>query len=185
MSRSAFPSLHRSGRWHAIRRSAAFVASFAVATTFLAPTSVPTASAAAGPVGSGFSVTPGDLSFILKQIKIAERHSFTLSAANPCGTLVNQPGDGIPDAQQIPDRITSFGLRSVDGSCNNLFPGRENFATADQPFPRLTNPRFRDAEPITPDLPVGAPGPNAILLSNLPSIETATDFSRFGSGLYG
>ena len=31
--------------------------------------------AAAAPVGNGFTVTAGDLSFILKQIKIAERHS--------------------------------------------------------------------------------------------------------------
>jgi Ca2+-binding RTX toxin-like protein len=163
MSRSAPVSLRRPRRLYAKtkRRSAAVVASFAVVTTFFAPASVPAASAAVGPVGSGFSVTPGDLSFILKQIKIAERHSFTLSAGNPCGTLVNQPGDGIPDAQQVPDRLTSFGLRTVDGSCNNLFPGRENFAGADQPFPRLTNPRFRDAEPITAELPVGAPGPTS------------------------
>src|SRR6187549_3776760 len=33
------------------------------------------ATAAVGPVGSGFTVTPSDLAFILKQIKIAERHS--------------------------------------------------------------------------------------------------------------
>ena len=39
---------------------------------------------------------------------------------------------------QIPDRLTSYGLRTVDGSCNNLFPAREKFAAADQPFPRLT-----------------------------------------------
>ena len=31
-----------------------------------------------GPVGAGFTVTAGDLSFILKQIKIAERHTSTL-----------------------------------------------------------------------------------------------------------
>ena len=33
------------------------------------------AKAAAGPVGNGFTVTPADLAFILKQIKIAEHHS--------------------------------------------------------------------------------------------------------------
>ena len=47
--------------------------------------------------------------------------------------------DGIPDNLQIPDRLTSYGLRTVDGSCNNLFPGREKFAAADVPFPRLTS----------------------------------------------
>ena len=84
-----------------------------------------------------------------------------MTPANPCGTLVAQPGDGIPDAVQIPDRITPYGLRTVDGSCNNLFPGRDKFAAADQPFPRLTDPKFRDAEPITNAFPVGPPGPTS------------------------
>src|SRR4051812_35361574 len=48
------------------------------------------ARAAVTPPGQGFTVTPGDLAFILKQIKIAERHSLTQTASNPCGTLVNQ-----------------------------------------------------------------------------------------------
>ncbi len=98
------------------------------------------AQAATAPVGNGFTVTAGDLSFILKQIKIAEHHAATLTPADPCGTLVG------PGKWQIPDRLTAYGLRTVDGSCNNLFPGRENFAAADQPFPRLTNPVFKAAE---------------------------------------
>ncbi|MEA2623463.1 MAG: hypothetical protein QOH61_2373, partial [Chloroflexota bacterium] len=98
------------------------------------------ASAASAPVGSGFTVTAGDLSFILKQIKIAERHSATLSPGNPCGTLVGS------DVDQVPDRLTAYGLRTVDGSCNNLFPNREKFAAADVPFPRLTAPTFQSAE---------------------------------------
>ncbi len=97
-------------------------------------------------MGQGFTVTASDLAYILKQIKISEEHAATLTPGNPCGTLVAQPGDGIPDSLQVPDRLTSYGLRTVDGSCNNLFPNRENFAAADQPFPRLTNPDFRDAD---------------------------------------
>jgi Ca2+-binding RTX toxin-like protein len=139
--------------------------------------SIQQAAAAPAPVGNGFVVTPGDLSFILKQIKIAERHSTTQTASDPCGTLLAQPGDGIPDSEQVPDVITSYGLRTVDGSCNNLkaatgvqAPGQPNgqfagnpnpsfFGAANQVFPRLTTPSFRDADPITPDFPVGAPGP--------------------------
>ena len=101
------------------------------------------ATAAVAPVGQGFTVTPSDLAFILKQIKIAEHHAATLTPANPCGTLV---GSG-PD--QIPDALTSYGLRTVDGSCNNLIPGREKFGAADQPFPRFTNPVFKAAEDHT------------------------------------
>jgi hypothetical protein len=86
----------------------------------LTVSTVPLAHAAAAPTGSGFTVTSGDLAFILKQIKISERHATTLTASNPCGTLVAQPGDGIPDSEQIPDYLTTYGLRTVDGSCNNL-----------------------------------------------------------------
>ena len=92
--------------------------------------------------GQGFTVTPSDLAFILKQIKISEHHAATLTPDNPCGTLVG------PGPNQIPDRLSPYGLRTVDGSCNNLFPGRETFAAADRPFPRLTTPTFRNAEAV-------------------------------------
>ncbi len=111
------------------------------------------------PTGQGLTITTGDLRYILKQIKISEEHAATLSAAHPCDTLVNTPGDGIPDALQVPDRLTSYGLRTVDGSCNDLFPNREKFGSADQPFPRLTPSRFRDAENVPPGF--GPPGPTS------------------------
>src|SRR4051794_18532892 len=141
--------------WRAIHRTAALsamlfliaeVASVAVST--VRPGS---AEAAPAPPGQGFTVTSGDLKFILKQIKIAEHHAMSQTRTNVCGTLV---GSG-PD--QIPDRLTSYGLRTVDGSCNNLIPGREKFATADQPFPRLTKPTFKDAEGV----PAGFLGPGS------------------------
>jgi len=134
------------------------------------------------PVGQGFTVLPSDLAFILKQIKIAEHHAATYSPEHPCDTLVG------PGPDQIPDYLTSYGLRTVDGSCNNLVPGRENFAAADQPFPRLTTPIFADAEPITPSFPVGPPGPTSYkqttgsvidsqprLISNLVVDQTSTN----------
>src|SRR3954454_22139700 len=109
-----------------------------------------------GPVGNGVTVTAGDLNFILKQIKIAEMHATTLTPAKPCATLVAQPGDGIDDAYQIPDYLTSYGLRTVDGSCNNLKDGTTaKYAAADQVFPRLTAPSFRNADPVDPNFPVG------------------------------
>src|SRR3982751_397722 len=146
-------------------------------------------------VGNGFTVTPGDLSFILKQIKIAEHHAATATPANPCGTLVG------PGPDQIPDALTSYGLRTVDGSCNNLLPGREKFAAADVPFPRLAgSPVFRDAE----GAPAGffGPGSPAIpssryaqkkgvvfdaqprLISNLISDQTATNPAAVDAALH-
>lgn len=176
------PRRHRSRRW------AACVVAFALGIAGATAVTSGSAALAAGPVGSGFTVTASDLAFILKQIKIAESHAATFTPENPCGTLVATSGDGIPDELQIPDRLTAFGLRTVDGSCNNLFPGRERFAAADQVFPRLTDPVFRAADPITAALPVGAPGPTSYaqkrgnvvdaaprLISNLIVDQTSTN----------
>src|SRR4051812_31452801 len=142
-TRSTRDTRHRSW-WRAIHKTAAFTAMLllvaevaVVAVSSLRPSR---AQAAVAPPGQGFTVTPGDLKFILKQIKIAEHHAATQTPTNMCGTQV---GSG---PNQIPDRLTSYGLRTVDGSCNNLIPGREKFATADQPFPRLTQPKFSPAE---------------------------------------
>src|SRR5919202_2822001 len=46
------------------------------------------AQAAPAPPGQGFTVTAGDLHFILKQIQIAEHHSATQTPSNMCATLV-------------------------------------------------------------------------------------------------
>src|SRR3954447_3887359 len=101
------------------------------------------------PAGEGFTLTPGDLKFILRQIKISERHATTATRENPCETLVG------PGTNQIPDRLSSYGLRTVDGSCNNLYQdqGRSFFGSADQPFPRLTQPKFKPAEATPPGFP--------------------------------
>ncbi|MDV8146954.1 peroxidase family protein [Arthrobacter sp. B10-11] len=99
------------------------------------------AHAVTAPVGQGFTVSPADLAFILKQIKIAEAHvANTTSETGPCGALL---GTG-PD--QLPSPLVSLGLRTVDGTCNNLVPGQETFGAADQVFPRLTSATFRPAE---------------------------------------
>ena len=100
------------------------------------------ASGVQAPAGQGFEVTASDLSFILKQIQISERHTRTLTTAEPCSTLV---GTG---PNQIASPLVSKGLRTVDGSCNNLQPGQETFGAADQVFPRISSKSFRDAENV-------------------------------------
>ena len=109
----------------------------------------------AAPVGQGFTVTASDLSYILEQIKIAEAHVVnTTSETGPCGALL---GGGV---DQVPNPALAFGLRTVDGSCNNLQPGQETFGAADQTFPRLTAATFKTAESSNiPGMgPVGPPG---------------------------
>jgi hypothetical protein len=111
----------------------------------------PTAQAAVDPaqVGAGFTVTSADLAYILQQIKIAEHHvANTTSATGLCGALV---GNG---PNQIGTPLLSLGLRTVDGSCNNLIPTQETFGASDQPFPRLTTPNFnRPADSISAGFP--------------------------------
>lgn len=99
------------------------------------------AQAATAPVGQGFTVSAADLAYILRQIKIAEAHvANTTSATGPCGALIG------PGPDQLSSPLLSFGLRTVDGSCNNLQPGQERFGAADQVFPRLGTKAFRPAE---------------------------------------
>jgi len=107
---------------------------------------VPPTQAAVDPaqVGSGFTVTSSDLAYILQQVKIAEHHAAnTTSQTGLCGALV---GAG---PHQIPSPLLSQGLRTVDGTCNNIQSGQELFGAADQAFPRLTTPVFKSAEDAT------------------------------------
>lgn len=73
--------------------------------------------------------TQSDLEFILQQIKIAEAHAAGASLYD----LVGNP-------------LLPYGLRTVDGTYNNLVPGQEQYGSADQVMPRLLEPEFRDAE---------------------------------------
>jgi Ca2+-binding RTX toxin-like protein len=87
------------------------------------------------PVGSGFVIDAEDLRFIYQQILVAQDH-----AAG--GTLLG------PGANQVHDPQLPRGLRTVDGTFNNLVPVPDQhlFGSADRLFPRLTTPLFRDAE---------------------------------------
>lgn len=93
--------------------------------------------------GEDMTIIRSDLEFILKQIKIAEA-----SAA------------GAPLSSLIPKDTLPWGLRTVDGTLNNIVPEREDFGSALRMFPRLTAPVFRPAENVAIDL--DGPGPLAI-----------------------
>lgn len=84
-----------------------------------------------------------DLDFILEQIKISEAHAGGQPLVGPGGL--------------IPAYNISAGLRTVDGSYNNLLPGNEQQGAADQEFPTLLDPDYRGAEEFDPDGPGGMP----------------------------
>jgi len=81
-----------------------------------------------------------DLQFILDQILIADAHTGG-------GDLLALLGSN----------LLPYGLRTVDGSYNNITPGQEQYATADRPMPTRLTQTFRDAEAVTFD--VDGPGP--------------------------
>ena len=104
-------------------------------------------------VGAGFVVEAGDLRFIFHAIEIAQEHAVTRTAANPCGTLLGSGANQVNSFGNANAQLP-LGLRTVDGSCNNLVPGQVDahgvpsqfFGASDQVFPRRTTPVFRPAE---------------------------------------
>jgi Ca2+-binding RTX toxin-like protein len=109
---------------------------------------VPSAASAVTETDPEFRVNKADLEFILKQIKISENH-----AAG--GNLVcEDPADLSGDC--VPDPKLPWGLRTVDGTYNNLQPDQETFGAGAQVFPRLLTPEFKPAGPM-PDM--DGPGP--------------------------
>ena len=80
-----------------------------------------------------------DIDFILKQIKIAERHA---------------AGEELIDI--LPNASLPWGLRTVDGSFNNLIPGQETFGQADLEFPNAVGRDFPEAQSFDAPMPFAA-----------------------------
>jgi hypothetical protein len=101
-----------------------------------------------------------DLEFILKQIKIAEAHS-TGTPLNEIrvdanGNISSDPNDPLA----VPTTLSPYGLRTVNGSYNNLVEGRDQWGAADNPFPRVTTPSYRDEDDDAMPFP-GYVGPDS------------------------
>ncbi|NYT64580.1 heme peroxidase [Alcaligenaceae bacterium] len=81
-----------------------------------------------------------DLEFILKQIKIAEAHA----AGGDLATLVAEAGNAAQaqGAASLQAHLLPYGLRTVDGTYNNLIEGRESWGAAGESFIWLTTPEF-------------------------------------------
>ncbi len=138
----------RTGCSRLVRLAAGVVAMVLFATASPGVPGVGTAAAA--PVGQGFNLNASDLRFIMKQIGIAERHvAGTTSATGLCGGLFGHGPDGIEATadDQIPENgvgvTLPWGLRTVDGTCNNIVKDQAEFGSADRPFPRLVPRSFR------------------------------------------
>ncbi|MDO9417829.1 peroxidase family protein [Pararhizobium sp.] len=125
---------------------------------------------------TAFTLTKADLAFMLFQIKVAEMHAsgvpLTEIRVNADGTLISDrlqynaiTGVYLGDPatpQAIPDPHVPVGLRTVDGSYNNIVAGREYWGAADQVMPRLLDPYYlNDADGDVMGL-----GPGATVTNN-------------------
>ena len=116
---------------------------------------------------SGFKLNLSDLQFVLHQIKVAEANAagipLTSIVLDASGAVVARtdaevggvryyvldttagwipnPALGAP-VLAIPDPHVPVGLRTVDGTNNNIVPGRETWGASDQPMPRLLDPSY-------------------------------------------
>src|SRR5437868_2575850 len=123
-------------RWPFIMVVAMFFSG--VGPAFLPQTTV---NAQTAPVGNGFVVNADDLRFIYAQILVAQDHA--------AGGVLLGVGAGLGTTGNVaPDPQLPSGLRTVDGSYNNLVPSPDQhlFGAADRLFPRLLVPTFRDAD---------------------------------------
>src|SRR5947208_316376 len=118
----------------------ALVMVLAMCLSGVGPAFRPTVHAQGAPVGAGFVLDAGDLRFIFHAIEIAQDHAAGGTLLGPGPNQVNLFGTPNP---QLP-----LGLRTVDGSFNNLVttPDQHLFGASDLVFPRLTTPNFRPAE---------------------------------------
>src|SRR6059058_5210743 len=113
---------------------------------------VRSAHAQTAPIGNGFVINAEDLRFIFHAIEVGQANSAggALLGTGPNQVNLNTPisaacanGAFCPADPQLP-----VGLRTVDGSFNNIvpIPDQHLFGAADLLFPRLTTPLFRTAE---------------------------------------
>lgn len=84
-------------------------------------------------------LTTHDLKFILEQIRIAEAHAAAIADVEGADS-VDQYGDALRELVDNP--LLPYGLRTVDGSLNNLVPGREVWGAAGQAFPQMSQPNW-------------------------------------------
>ncbi|MGK9053684.1 peroxidase family protein [Neorhizobium petrolearium] len=124
-----------------------------------------------------------DLTFILKQIKIAEAHSAGTALTE---IYVDEAGNVVPAGtagavQAISHPLAPYGLRTVNGSFNNLIEGREEWGAADNPFPYVTHPVYRDEDDDAMPFP-GYVGPDATIPdASGPLVDQNNDYGTPGN----
>ena len=129
---------------------------------------------------AAFKLNLQDMMFILRQIKIAEGNSTAhcgAAAQELTAIYVDGNGNVVPAGTPgatlaIPDPHVPAGLRTVDGTYNNIVSGRVTWGSADQPMPRLLDASFRDDDDGD-SFDANGPGPGGVV--------TNTDYGTGGN----
>lgn len=171
-----------------LRRVIGALAAIAIAFTGAITTEVVSAQAVTETAETtSFYVNANDLDFILRQIHIAEAHdqrTTTSPGGQPGPLLCATPTD--TSGKCVPDVKLPLGLRTVDGSFNNLVSGRTTWGAADEPFQRLVEPNYQQGT-VRPNVPE-APGAGQDvsmcepLAPGAPPIVTPTCYSQWEPG---
>ncbi len=139
------------GRAGTLRRAGIGSVAVLMAVTGVSGLGATTSGAFAKDTNPDFMLIEEDLEHILKQIQIAEAH------AAGGRLLCSRPTD--TTGKCVPDAALPLGLRTVDGSFNNLL--HPQYGAADNPFPRELPVQWRKGEAPPPGAPQ-VPGSTAV-----------------------
>ncbi|WP_164863462.1 peroxidase family protein [Agromyces sp. LHK192] len=97
-----------------------------------------------------FVLTQNDLEFILRQIQISEAHAADELNPSNYELLCLDQGDTAQNC--VSDAMRPKGVRTVDGSYNNLLVGQTGYGSSSVAFPRLLEAEWRQADPEVAEL---------------------------------
>lgn len=151
------------------RNSIALLSAFAIAVP-VAVVATPSPALAVTDETPSFVLNQNDLEFILRQIQISEAHAADeLDPSNYtllCASAQDATGTCVPDVAR------PAGVRTVDGSYNNLRVNQAHYGSADNAFPRLLDPIWLEAETVPPGAPPNTAGQSAVCGATSPTGQT-------------
>lgn len=156
-SSSQFRSRHRGTKLRQI--SVALLSAVAIAVP-LAVVSTPAPAVAVTDEDPSFVLNQNDLEFILRQIQISEAQAADDREPSDYTLLCADPQD--TSGSCVTDAARPSGLRTVDGSYNNLVPGQSDYGTSGRAFPRLLDPVWLEGDTVPPNAPPNTGGQNAV-----------------------
>ena len=149
--------------------SVALLSAVAIAVP-LAVVSTPPPAVAVTDEDPSFVLNQNDLEFILRQIQISEAHAADELDPSNYTLLCASPQDA--SGSCVPDIARPAGVRTVDGSYNNLRVAQSEYGASDLAFPRLLDPVWLEGETVPQGAPPNTAGQNAVCGSTGPMGQT-------------